>query len=84
MIFVLFFTVFQLDVYIELQFGTIINRIFVKESIVLFPLKINLNAYPAMAINVFQLIYRQDKSGQANNLNSMKDFKSAFPPSEQH
>ena len=53
MIAVLFVTVFQLDVYIELQLGTIINRIFVEESIVLFPLKINLNAYPAIAINLF-------------------------------
>ncbi len=84
MIAVLFVTVFQLDVYIELQLGTIINRIFVEESIVLFPLKINLNAYPAIAINLFWLIYQQDKSGQANSLNGMKDFKSAISPSEQH
>ena len=84
MISVLFFSVFQLDVYIELQLGTIINRISVEESIVLFPLKINLNAYPVRAINVFRLICRQDKSGQAKNLNGMKDFKSAIPPSEQH
>ncbi len=84
MILVLFCTVFQLDVYIELHFGTIINRIFVEESIVLFPLKINLNAYPAMAINVSRLIYRQDKSGQANNLNGMKDFKAAISPNERH
>ena len=84
MISVLFFTAFQLDVYFELKLGSIINRIFVEESIVLFPLKINLNASPAIAINLFLLIYQQDKSGQANNLNGMKDFKSAISTSEQH
>ena len=84
MIAVLFVTVFQLDVYIELQLGTIINRIFVEESIVLFPLKIYLNTYCAMAINVFLLINQHDRSGQAINLSDMKDLKSAIPPSEQH
>ena len=84
MIAVSFVTVFQLDVYIELQLGTIINRIFVEESIVLFPLKIYLNTYFAMAINVFLLINQHDRSGQAKNLNGMKDFKSTTPPREQH
>jgi len=84
MISVSFFTAFQLDVYIELKLRTIIKRIFVEESIVLFPVEIDLNAYPAIAINVFRLIYQQDKSGQANNLNGMKDFESAISPSEQY
>ena len=84
MIAVLFVTVFQLDVYIELQLGTIINRIFVEESIVLFPLKVYLNTYCVMAINVFLLINQHDRSGQAKNLSDMKELNSAIPPSEQH
>ena len=84
MIAVSFVTVFQLDVYIELQLGAIINRIFVEESIVLFPLKVYLNTYCAMAINVFLLINQHDRSGQAKNLSDMKDLNSAIPPSEQH
>ncbi len=84
MITVLLVTVVQLDVYTELQLGTIINRIFVEESIVLFPLKIYLNAYSAMAINVFLLIDQQDRSERAKNLSVRKDLKSAIPPSEQH
>ena len=84
MISVLFFTVFQLDVYIELRLGTIINRFFVEESIVLFSLKIYLNTYSAVAINVFLLIHQQDRSEQAKNLSDMKDLKLAIPPSELH
>ena len=53
MISVLFYTVLQLDIYIRLQLGAIINRIFVEESIVLFPVKIYLITDPARGINAF-------------------------------